>query len=269
MLNHEVISYLRDRRATFFFGDPGPALPSGLSARWRLSRHDPHGWHANMVGFIDGSVAQLPILLDVAVRWFDHYRVDTWLDADEFGVMFRQHDLLEAWAFQLVDDWDAMVCRYSCVEARNPSVAVDLAESMDDIDLAAWIAEQTDRGAPIARDDPGVQRRKARFWREYSDWGYRFAIARLEGQPAGTARLTNEELPLVVGVATLPEARRQGVATSLTDLLTREALRRRGICALYVERGSQAARIYARLGYKPLFRSRAWVRRYRPGRTRE
>jgi GNAT superfamily N-acetyltransferase len=222
-----------------------------------------------MVGFIDGPVARLPMLLDRAVCWFDHYRVDTWLDVDEFGIMFRQHDLLEAWAFQLVDDWDAIVCRHSCAENRNPSVAVDFAESMDDIHLAAWIAEQTDRGVPIARDDPGVQRRKARFWREYSEWGYHFAIARLDGRPAGTARLTNEELPLVVGVATLPDARHRGVATSLTGLLTQEALHQRGICALYVEHGSQAARIYARLGYEPLFRSRAWVRRYRPGHTHE
>jgi GNAT superfamily N-acetyltransferase len=265
MLNREATSYLRDRRATFFFGDAGPTLPAGLSARWRLSPRDPHGWHANMVGFIDGPVARLPMLLDIAVRWFDHYHVDTWLDVDEFGIMFRQHELLEQRAFQLVDDWDAMVCRHSCDEVRNPSVAVDFAQSVNDIHLAAWIAEQTDRGVPIARDDPDVQRRKARFWHEYSEWGYHFAIATLDGRPAGTARLTNEALPLVVGVATLPEARGKGVATVLTSVLTRKALRWQGICALYVDRGSQAARIYGRLGYEPLFRSRAWVRRYAAG----
>jgi predicted GNAT family acetyltransferase len=86
----------------------------------------------------------------------------------------------------------------------------------------------------------------------------------VNGRPVGTARLTDEELPVVVGVVTLPEARGRGVATAVTGALAARAVSERGVCALYVERGSQAQRIYRRIGFEPLFRTQAWHRAYRP-----
>lgn len=207
-------------------------------------------------------MARLPLLLDIAIGWFGGCYADTWLDADEFGIMFRQQELIGARGFRLVDDWDAMICRRCEDGQRNPSIMVMFAQTQDEISLAAWIAEQADRDEPVPRDDPRVRRREARFWSEHSEWGTTFAVATLNGKPAGSARLTDEDLPLVVGVATLPKARGNGVATALTNILTHKALMRRGACALYVERGSQAARIYRRSGYRPLFRSRAWVRHF-------
>ena len=107
------------------------------------------------------------------------------------------------------------------------------------------------------------EQRLERYWREYEDYQSRIVIAAVDGQPAGTTRLTDEELTVIVGVATVTALRGRGVATAITATLAREALAEREACTLYVERHSQAARIYNRLGFVPLFRTRAWLRPYR------
>lgn len=217
-----------------------------------------------MVGFVEGAAQRVPLLLEIAINWFVRYGADTWLDTDEFGVVFNQTEVIARAGFQLVDDWNAMLCRRLAAVSPNPAVKVTLADSEADLLGAAWIAEQIDRREAIDFKDLSVRRRKERYWREYNDWGTRFALARLGGRPVGTARLTEEELPVVVGVATLLEARNRGVATAVTATLTRMALDRHGLCALYAGRESQAARIYRRLGYQSLFSTRAWLRPYSP-----
>ena len=257
------IRYLRNRRSTYFFGDPGPPVPAGATARWRLTPSDPQGWHANMVGFVVGPVAALGTLLDTAINWFTGYGANTWVDADEYTVLFKHPELLHARGFRPSEDWEAMVCRRLAAVSRNASITLDRVQTRGDMRVAAWIAEQSDRSTPVSPDDQAVGRRMERYWREYVDYGSRYLIAALDGRPAGTARLTEEDLPVVVGVATVPEARRQGIATTITATLAELALRERGACALYADRGSQAARIYARLGFQPRYRMRTWVRPYR------
>ena len=124
MQDDAAIAHLRRRRSTYFFGDPGPLLPAGMSARWRLTRGEPHGWHANMVGFVDGPPAQLGALLDLAVDWFTHHGVDTWVDVDEFGALWRYQHLIADRGFRLVDDWDAMICRRVFQDGGNDQIAL-------------------------------------------------------------------------------------------------------------------------------------------------
>src|SRR5436305_15074749 len=106
-----VIAYLRNRRATYFFGDRGPPLPAGTAARWRLTLADPRGWHANMVGFVEGPADKLGGVLDKAISWFNGYGADTWVDADEFTALYRHRELLDEHGFKLSDNWEAMLCR--------------------------------------------------------------------------------------------------------------------------------------------------------------
>ena len=204
MLDRVAISHLRHRRATYFFGDSGPALPGGMEARWRLSPEDPHGWHANMAGFVEGPVACLPQFLAAAISCFGSYGADSWIDADEFGILFKRESLLAAHGFRLVDDWAAMICRRPPSISTSREVEVRLVESGEEIALAALVAEQTDRGERLDERDSGVQARRARFRKEQVEYGSRIALAFLHGRSVGTARLTDEELPVVVGVATLP-----------------------------------------------------------------
>ncbi len=255
-----VIEYMRYRRRTYFFGDDGPTLPHGVSARWRSAPDAPHEWHGNMIGAIEGPPDLVAAAIDTAVHWFGQRGADTWVDADEWSVIYRHPALVETQGFKLHDDWNVMGCWYTQPTPPNPAVTLREARTRDDFIIAARIAEQSESDhTPNEREG---KRRMERYWRENIDWHSRFMIASLDGEPVGTARLTDEDVPVVVGVATLPKARGHGVATTLTASMTERALRLRGVCALYVDRGSQAERIYRRIGFIPLFRSRTWLRQW-------
>lgn len=262
MDNQSAIRFLRHRRSAYFFGDAGPSLPTGTSARWRLTPGDPQGWHANVVGFVEGPVARLPDVLDIACAWFDDHRTDTWVDADDQGILFQHQHLITGRGFQLSDDLEAMICRRKLVVPFRSDLTIRPARDEAGLEIAAWISEQNDVVLPLTRGHLVVQRRLRRYRREHGDWNYRFVIAYLDGEPVGTARLTDEELPVIVGVATLPAARRRGVATAITTALAAKAVAERGACALYVEGGSPAQRIYSKIGFEPLYRSRTWCRYY-------
>jgi GNAT superfamily N-acetyltransferase len=258
-----VAEYMRYRRRTFFFGDEGPALPRGVAARWRIALDAPHEWHGNMLGAIEGPPDLVADAIDTAVAWFGRNGADTWIDADEWSVVFRNPALVESRGFVLNDDWNVLGCWNDVPAPANPAITLQNASTRDDFEIVARIAEQAEAAEGASHRE--VERRMERYWNEYTDWNSRFMIAWLDGEPVGTARLTDEDVPVVVGVATLPQARGHGVATTITASLTAQGLQMRGVCALYVDRGSQAERIYRRIGYIPLFRSRAWLRRWNDG----
>lgn len=262
MDDQNAIRLLRHRRSAYFFGDAGPQLPLHTRARWRLTPGDPGGWHANAVGFVEGPVELLPDVLDIACDWFDAHRTDTWIDADERSVLFQHQDLITARGFQLSDDLDAMICRHNVFEPGNRHVSIREVTNEASLGIAAWIGEQIDAEQPLTRGDVAVQRRLRRYRREQAQWNYHFVVAYLGDEPVGTARLTDEELPVLVGVATLPKARGRGVATAITSALATRAIAERGSCALYVECGSQAQRIYRKIGFEMLYRNRTWHRGY-------
>ncbi len=236
-------------------------VPRGVSARWRFSPNEPQGWHANMIGGLEGPAALVGETLDIAIEWFSNQGADTWVDADEWSVVFQQPALVERRGFVLNDDWDVVACWERHIIKTNPAVTLEDARTITDFETVARIAEQAEHPEGVIEGND-VERRMERYWREHRDWNSQFVIAYLDGRAVGTARLTDEEVPVLVGVATVREARGYGVATKVTDVLTANALNARGVCALYVDRGSQAERIYRRAGYQPLFRTRAWVRRF-------
>ncbi len=254
-----AIQALRQRRAHWFFGDVGPPLPMGVQARWRITPGDPRGWQSNMIGFVQASPEQLAAVLDLAVAFFAERGADTWVDTDEFSPLWNATELLRDRGFLVHDDWVAMLCRQLQPTPPTP-IQVRAATSHDDLRLAAWVGEQNEATYPLTRDSAVVRRRLERYRSELNEWRTEFALGELDGRPVATARLTDEALPVVVGVATLLAARGRGAATAVTAYLTAHALERHGTCALYVERDSQAARMYTRLGYKPLFCARAWRR---------
>lgn len=262
MTDDEAILLLQQRRATWFLGDEGPSVPPGTSARWRVTPEAPQGWQANMVGYAQAhNQAGLAQVVDTAVGFFGFFGASTWVDTDSRSALWREKELLRTKGFVLHDDWDVLLCR-RLVPPRPALVTVRWATTSADLRWAAWIAAQLEATQPVALSDAVVAQRLVRYENEQQGWHTQFVLAFVGEQPVGTARLTAERLPVVVGVATLPQARGRGVGTTLTAALTTHALAEREGCALYVERGSQAARIYARLGYAPLFRTRTWLRRW-------
>jgi GNAT superfamily N-acetyltransferase len=184
------------------------------------------------------------------------------VDADDRSILFQHQHLITDRGFQLSDDLDGMICRRNLVVPFRSDLTIRTVTDEAGLNIAAWISEQNESALPLTRDHIIVQRRLRRYRREYADWNYRFVVAYLNGEPVGTARLTDEELPVIVGVATLPAARRRGVATAITTTLAAKAVRERGACALYVARGSEAQNIYRKVGFEPLYQSRTWYREY-------
>jgi ribosomal protein S18 acetylase RimI-like enzyme len=71
-----------------------------------------------------------------------------------------------------------------------------------------------------------------------------------DGPVASGAHQPLDGVTEVVGVATLPSARRRGLGTAVTDLLVQDALRR-GLDPIFLSAASdEVARIYERLGFR-------------------
>ncbi|GAC1639583.1 MAG: hypothetical protein NVS4B8_06530 [Herpetosiphon sp.] len=257
----DVITALRQRKARWFLADDGPPIALPGRARWRYTPQDPQGWQANMVGCIDAPASALGSILDRAVAFFGRVGADTAVDVDEYSPLWSAPQLLHERGFRVSDNLVAMNCR----RLRAPvtgDVSISMATEETDLYQAAWLSEQGDIGHPLPWDAPLVVQRFERYRTEAWLWNTRFVIGRVRGEVAGTARLTDEAVPVVVGVSTLPWMRGQGVATAMSASLTGMALEQAPTVALFAQRCSQAERIYRRLGYKLLYQNQVWVRPY-------
>jgi predicted GNAT family acetyltransferase len=69
-----------------------------------------------------------------------------------------------------------------------------------------------------------------------------------------------EEIPTILGVYTVAEARRHGVATALLDRAIADlAHNGRWISCLFVKHGNPAETLYRQLGFAPLMDEQTWV----------
>lgn len=91
---------------------------------------------------------------------------------------------------------------------------------------------------------------------EFRDWLGKttFFLARLNGLPvsAGSLMPPVDGLAEVAGIATLPDYRRQGIATKLTDIILKSAFQRGVNLALLTAGDAQAGRVYERVGFQPV-----------------
>lgn len=88
-----------------------------------------------------------------------------------------------------------------------------------------------------------------------------FFIARLGGEPVGVTLAVFTEVVGIYAVATPVAFRRRGVATALLDAaLRRAADRGYRVATLQVAAGSDAERLYSRLGFETRFASEIWRR---------
>ncbi|HEY7832015.1 MAG TPA: GNAT family N-acetyltransferase [Ktedonobacterales bacterium] len=108
-------------------------------------------------------------------------------------------------------------------------------------------------------DDPRpergtVERRARERMRDQQNGWCRYFAALLDGRLVGGCYYTRyEEVPTIMGVYTVPEAQRQGVASSVLAHTVAE-LEASGYtaCCLYVRHGNPAERLYAHLGFVTL-----------------
>jgi GNAT superfamily N-acetyltransferase len=115
-------------------------------------------------------------------------------------------------------------------------------------------------------DDPHpvhalVNQRASERWHEIErDW-CNYYVAWLDGKPVGGGYISlYEDVPTIMGLYTMPEARRRGVATALLARTIADTITvRNDVCCLYVEHGNPAERLYRHLGFFPLLDTQTYV----------
>lgn len=108
-------------------------------------------------------------------------------------------------------------------------------------------------------DDPHpsaalLDHRAAERWREHEQGWCRYYIARIGDAHAGGCYVSVwEQVPTIMGVYTMPFARRRGVATALLARTIADTVTaRKDAYCLYVEHGNPAEALYRGLGFLPL-----------------
>ncbi|SRR5579875_108859 len=102
--------------------------------------------------------------------------------------------------------------------------------------------------------DVVVRQRARERWREQEQGWCRYYVAALESRIVGGAYVTLfEEIPTIMGVYTVEEARHRGVATALLARVIGEIIRPgHETCCLFVKHGNPAELLYRRLDFVPL-----------------
>jgi GNAT superfamily N-acetyltransferase len=137
--------------------------------------------------------------------------------------------------------------------APNPRVTVAPIDSLD----AMMVYEAGSRASFFFDQAPpreAVERRARQRFDEQARGWCRYVAAYLDNRPVGGCYYTRwEDVPTIIGVYTVQQARRNGVATALVSHVV-STLWSLGshACCLFVRDGNPAEHIYQRIGFVPL-----------------
>ncbi|MGZ3678651.1 MAG: GNAT family N-acetyltransferase [Ktedonobacterales bacterium] len=112
----------------------------------------------------------------------------------------------------------------------------------------------------IHPSDALVNQRASERWSEHERGWCRYYVARLGGSIIGGCYISLfEDIPMIMGVCTLPEARGRGVATALLAQAVADVISPANpFTCLFVEHGNHAETLYRKLGFIPLLDSQTY-----------
>lgn len=147
--------------------------------------------------------------------------------------------------------------------AKNPAVEVRRITSYQQM----WEYEYGSRRCFYEEPRPSdalVSQRATERWREQERGWCRYYAASIGAQMIGGCYVSlYEDIPTIMGVYTLPEARRRGVARTLLYHSTGETITpANDLCCLFVERGNPAELLYRALDFVALYESVTFVREW-------
>jgi GNAT superfamily N-acetyltransferase len=107
-----------------------------------------------------------------------------------------------------------------------------------------------------------VERRARQRFEEQARGWCRYLAAYLDNRPVGGCYYTRwEDVPTIIGVYTVQQARRNGVATALvSQVISTLGSAGNQACCLFVRNGNPAEQIYQRLGFVPLLEEYTYSR---------
>jgi GNAT superfamily N-acetyltransferase len=238
--------------------DPGPPLASAGTARFRQEPSRLRIAYATVASdrardMVD-AVLRFARLRHVQVQW---------------SVVPERHDeqalgpALTAAGFSLAEDLLLMAHEGPLQAPLNPWVRVEPITSWQ----AMWTYEYGSRRSFYDEPRPSdalVSKRTTERWQEVERGWCHYYAAEMDGHQIGGCYVSAyEDIPTIMGVYTLPEARRRGVATALLSRAVVDVLAQRTrLCCLFVEHGNPAEHMYRGLGFEPLcdFRTYLWDR---------
>ena len=208
----------------------------------------------NFAGRVRSREMPIEQVVDEIGQWFTrrgsapHFRVSPLTQPSNLAQILERRDFVRTEA-----ETQMVRAAEDTEPAPNPRITIEPVEKRD---LTLWVGIQhrgfNGLGAPselmleMARNTA-----KAKSNRLY--------LARLDGEPVGAGVLGAwAGVHGIYGVATLPEARGQGVATALVRHMVRDADRDMPLC-LQAETGSSTQRWYERLGFRVVYDRTGWT----------
>lgn len=230
------------------FGDAGPDLTPAGSARFR------HDGRRLLVAYAVARVGMAAAVVE-RVRLYAQQRglFLRWTVTPEAEGEEAFPAALQASGFRLEERLFLMARRGAIACQTNPDVRVALASSFDAMRAYEFGSRRAfyDDDCP---DDRMVASRAGDRWRQQEQGWYRYYIALWQNHIVGGCYVTLwEDIPTVMGVYTVAEARNQGVATALLAHVSAEIVRSgRDPYCLYVKHDNPAQHLYLRLGFEQL-----------------
>jgi GNAT superfamily N-acetyltransferase len=238
------------------YTDVGPSLGSSGTAYFR---QEPSRLR---VAYASATAGRAKEMVEAVLRAsrLRHLHVQWTVVPERVGERELSHALSDA-NFALSENLLLMAHEGSLIASLNPYVRV--------VPIASWQAMWTyEYGSRRSfYDDPRpsdalVNKRASERWQEIERGWCRYYVAELRGQQIGGCYISAyEDMPTIMGVYTLPEARHMGVATALLEHAVADSLGQgKETCCLFVEHGNPAERLYHQLGFEPIcdFRTYIW-----------
>ena len=245
--SHEMTRRILAQRISRY-GDTGPDLSPVGTARFR------HDGRRLLVAYAVARPGMAPSLVARVQAYGRQQNMQIhWLVTVEAPGEEELPASLLAAGFQLDERLILMGRRGAIVAPVNPGVRIELVTNFD----AMRAYEHGSRRSFYDDERPNermVASRAADRWRQQQQGWYRYYLALLNNRIVGGCYVTLwEDIPTIMGVYTLAEARGQGVATSLLAHVTSEITRSgRDPYCLYVKHDNPAQNLYLRLGFERL-----------------
>ncbi|HLZ21455.1 MAG TPA: GNAT family N-acetyltransferase [Ktedonobacterales bacterium] len=230
------------------YTDPGPILDPAGTARFRMDgsrlRVAYATAHPGQAGELVRAVLRFARSRKLQVQWSI---VPSRPGEEELGAA------LLAARFEMIENLLLMVRRGRLAIAVNQRVQVTHITTWQAMLSYEYGSRRSFYDDPHPLDALVVQRATDR-WRERERGWCRYYAAYYEGAQVGGCYVSLwEEVPTIMGVYTLPEARQRGVATALLARSITESIRpEQNVVCLYVEHGNPAERLYRALGFESL-----------------
>lgn len=230
------------------FGDAGPDLSPIGSARFRRDGR------RLLIGYAVAHPGMAPAVVERLQSYARDQRLFLrWVVTPEAPGEADFPEALANAGFKL-DERLILMARSGAITAPvNSEVRIVLVTSFD----AMRAYEYGSRRSFYDDDQPDermVASRAADRWRQQEQGWYHYYIAILRNRIVGGCYVTLwEDVPTLMGVYTVAEARGQGVATTMLTQVTGEIARSgRDAYCLYVKHDNPAQNLYLRLGFRPL-----------------